>query len=257
MKKWIALLLAAAAVLTFAACGKKEDPEETLFIPPLTETPALTEAPVIPDPESSADAMPTDEVTPVTEAAVPVTEPVTEPISTETAETAAAEETKSASFELDDKFKKVDETVYATRKVNIRKEPAVNSDSPGQLPKDDSVKRVGVRSDGWSAVIYDDQLYYIASEYLTTKAPHGNGGGSSQSNKNVQEEPAEGIVYTNHVVNFRKGPSAKTEWLAQIPLGAALKRQAVCSNGWVKVEYEGKVGYVAGGYVTDTAPESK
>lgn len=69
------------------------------------------------------------------------------------------------------KFTDVEETVYATSSVNVRKGPSTDYDKIGSLSYGDSVKRIGVGDNGWSKVIYKDQEAYISSNYLTTKKP--------------------------------------------------------------------------------------
>ena len=232
MKKLLALVLAGTMLLSFAGCGKKNQEPETTVAPTITETTTV----------------------PTTE---PTTVPTTEATTVPTTEAATVPETTALPTEPDlvlpEGFTMVDETVYATRNVNIRTEPTVNSHSPGQLLRGESVLRIGVSGDGWSAVLYKDEVCYIASKYLTTQQPQngGNGGGTPVK---VTESASSGTVYTNHYVNIRKGPGADTPKLGQIPEGATVTRLAVCSNGWVKVSYNGIVGYVAGGYLTDKAP---
>ena len=233
MKKLLAMVLAGAMLLSFAACGKKDPEPETTAV-----TTAATTAPTT-APTTEPTTVPTTEAT-----TVPTTEATTLPTEPE--------------IILDPKFTLVDETVYATRNVNIRTEPNVSSHSPGQLMRGESVLRIGVSNDGWSAVLYHDEVCYIASKYLTTQEPQNSGNGGTPAK--VTESPSSGTVYTNHYVNIRKGPGADTPKLGQIPEGATVTRLAVCSNGWVKVNYNGTVGYVAGGYLTDpetTGEETK
>ena len=70
-------------------------------------------------------------------------------------------------------YSAVDEDVWATTTVRVRKSPSTDSDSNilGSLFSEQSVKRVAVGSDGWSKVIYKNQEAYVFSEYLTTDAP--------------------------------------------------------------------------------------
>ena len=142
--------------------------------------------------------------------------------------------------------------MYATRNVNIRTQPKVSSSSPGKLMKGESVERIGINQSGWSAVIYQDDLYYIASEYLTTKEPQKN---QSGSNVKITETAASGTVYTTREVNFRKGPGTDTAAMGRVPGGTKLALLANTSNGWCKVNYGGTVGYIAGGYLTTEAPK--
>ena len=235
MKQILTALLALSVVLSLAACGRSKKKEPEITVPVITEAPTETTVPptTVPPttvPETTAPTVPETFFVPV----------VTEP-----------------EYDLDEKFKRVDETVYATRNVNIRTQPNVNSRSPGKLMKDESVKRIGKSHDGWSAVIYKDELYYIASEYLTTDVPAEKPQSGGSGTEKVTESPASGTLYTTAKVNFRKGPGTDTKILSQLPEGAKVTVLAKASNGWYKVSYDGTEGYVAGGYLTDKEPEEE
>ena len=65
----------------------------------------------------------------------------------------------------------VDETVWATMAVNVRKSYNTSSAIIATLKEGDSVKRTGVLDNGWSRVEYNGQTAYISSDYLTTTDP--------------------------------------------------------------------------------------
>ena len=120
-----------------------------------TETPTETEIPE----ETEAGA--TEETYATIE-----TEPTTAP-------TAAPTETKPTDTKEDDKvvFDAVNETVYASTDVNVRKGPGTAYDRVGTLTKGEPVKRIGIGSNGWSKVIYKGNEAYISSNYLTVTQP--------------------------------------------------------------------------------------
>ena len=68
-------------------------------------------------------------------------------------------------------IKAVDETVWASTKVNVRAEASTSSDKIDTIKKGTKLTRTGVLSNGWSRVTYKDKDRYIASSYLTTKDP--------------------------------------------------------------------------------------
>ena len=232
MKKRIALLLAVSSLLTLGACGKKEEPAETTeMIPVLTES-VLTEA-------TETEAAPTEAFTEA-------------PMETETMPPETIPVESHPAYEMEEGFVEQKDTVYAKRDVNVREKATVQSRKVGTLDKGDSVSRVGMSKDKkWSAVIYKDELRYIASEYLTTIRPSDTGSGS---NGKVFETPASGVFYTIKSTNMYKGPGADTAFMMTIPGGSQVTRTATCDNGWFKISYNGMVGYVAGGSVTTEAP---
>lgn len=76
----------------------------------------------------------------------------------------------------DDTYKEVNEAVWATDGVNIRKGPGTNYDVIGSLVKHGSVTRTGIGNNGWSKIKYGNSTGYIKSEYLTTTNPNPGSG---------------------------------------------------------------------------------
>lgn len=68
-------------------------------------------------------------------------------------------------------YTEVNETVYATQEVNIRKGPSTDFDKLGSLKKGDSITRVGIGDNGWSKVEYNGVIAYMFSDYLSTTKP--------------------------------------------------------------------------------------
>ena len=87
------------------------------------------------------------------------------------------------------------EIVYARKKVNIRKEPSTESEICGTLEARETIERIS--DDGeWSTVIKDDEICYIASEFLKIKPEKGNSNGylvaidaGHQQQGNFEKEP--------------------------------------------------------------------
>ncbi|WP_426348607.1 phosphodiester glycosidase family protein [Alloiococcus sp. CFN-8] len=63
-------------------------------------------------------------------------------------------------------FTEVNETVYATGDLNIRKGPSTDFDKVGALKLNQSVKRTGIGSNGWSRIEYKDEIAYASGNYL-------------------------------------------------------------------------------------------
>lgn len=151
--KWRLVAFVMAMTVFAAACGKPE--AETTKAP---ETAALFETKA---PEQTQEEKP---VVPVETIGIPTTAvPETTVQETTVPETTVPETTAP-------EFDEVEETVYATDNVNIRKAASKESESLGQLREGKSVTRTGVGTE-WSRVEYEGQICYIASEYLTTEKP--------------------------------------------------------------------------------------
>lgn len=73
--------------------------------------------------------------------------------------------------EMDEEgFWKVSELVTAKSATNIRTAPSLDeSDIVYTLKNGEYLERIGVRQDGWSKLVYKDQVVYAVSDYLTEK----------------------------------------------------------------------------------------
>lgn len=89
----------------------------------------------------------------------------------------------------DELFKSVNETVYATEKVNIRESYSATSTKLGQLTRGQSVTRIGVGQgevSDWSQVrLSDGRIAYINSKYISTTKPVSQPQNSKPANNNT------------------------------------------------------------------------
>ena len=252
MKKLLALLLVLSALMGLAACGKQEeniaetDPlEVAVDIPGTTAPYEFQEETAVPETEAAEEVIPTE-----TSRYIYDLSPENSGAATDYVWQNKYEWNPDYPYLIPIEFEILPEpeTVWATRNVNIRVEPSSRSSSPGDLCQGDSATRVGTSKDGWSALLIDDTIMYVASKYVTAKDPAKPAG----VNKTITEEAKPGVVYTTQKVRMRMGPGTDTAQVTTLPPKAKLDRQAVCSNGWNKVSYEGKEGYVSGDYLTET-----
>ena len=70
-------------------------------------------------------------------------------------------------------FTEVNEIVYATSGVNIRKGPGTQHAIVGFLRWGHGITRIGIGDNGWSMVIHNDEIAYIFTGYLSTERPNG------------------------------------------------------------------------------------
>ena len=104
-------------------------------------------------------------------------------------------------------FTEVNETVYSMASVNIRSGPGTQYTRLGTLQYGYSVTRIGVSESGWSMVLWEDQVAYIFSSYLSTTRPKG---------------------YNSKIDD--------TELLYQIAIANGLKRADYTQETWSKLE---------------------
>ena len=109
----------------------------------------------------------------------------------------------------DELFKSVNETVYATEKVNIRENYSATSTKLGQLTKGQSVTRIGIGQgevSDWSQVcLSDGTIAYINSKYLSTTQPATSTSTSKPSN-NTAGKPANKGGSTNNGGTYSEEP---------------------------------------------------
>lgn len=152
-------------------------------------------------------------------------------------------------------FKNVNESVTAKDKTNLRNKPSQGADSKVEhtLLNGEVVTRTGVSDSGWSRVVYNGNVYYAVTNYLTTDLGY----------KPPQEEPDDGIktkfqevneqVTAKEAVNLRKKPSTDdtiAPVVVQITNGQVVTRTGINTEvGWSRVVYEGQVLYCISSYL--------
>lgn len=68
---------------------------------------------------------------------------------------------------------------------------------------------------------------------------------------------AQTYKYTSANLNLRSGPSTSYKVLTTIPLGTSVEMAENCDCDWIKVTFNGKVGYVSSKYLTIQKVDSK
>lgn len=182
---------------------------------------------------SSAPAVEADTTaqaeTPATEA--PAAESVPE-AETPAAETSAAETPADTSG-----VTAANDTVYALDTVNIRSEANESGSVVGRATVGTSFTRTGTTADGWSQVEYNGTTAYIKSDYLTTDA--------SQTSGQSQNTVAAGeSVRLSDTTNIRSSMSETADRVGVAYSGETVKVIESYAEGWSKVEWNGKTGYI-------------
>lgn len=77
----------------------------------------------------------------------------------------------SGSTKKEPKFTSVNQTMYTTGEVNIRKSYSTSSAIIKTVEKGTEITRVGIGDNGWSKITYNGQTAYISSSLLTKTKP--------------------------------------------------------------------------------------
>ncbi len=159
--------------------------------------------------------------------------------------------------------------MYTITEINLRKKPTTNAEILKVIPKGKKVKAYldTLDDDGWVKVIYSKKTGYVKREYLVRKKTSIPSDGDSNndnsdtastvtSTTDTAANPAmgyingvpffpEGTVITlTNGVNLRKGTSENTEKIATVGEGETIKIIISYAEGWSKVEWNGKTGYM-------------
>ena len=124
----------------------------------------------------------------------------------------------------------------ATTTVNVRSSDSEQADKLGKVAGGEKVQVQEVRVNGWSKIVFEGGDGYIKSEYLHME-------------ESADGQTVIGTVTANENVKIRASASQDGEQLGLMVGGDSLELLAN-EDGWCKVIYNGKIGYVKAEYVT-------
>ena len=134
--------------------------------------------------------------------------------------------------------KGVEYKIITANSVNFRKGPGTNFSSMGKLNKGYKVEYIGTSGD-WINIKYNGKVGYAHKDYV-----------SSVNNNSTDNSVKSKKIVTASSLNFRSGPSTSASKIGSIPNGSEVGVISE-SNGWSKVNYNGKTGYVSSSYLAD------
>ncbi len=123
-----------------------------------------------------------------------------------------------------------------TDTINVRSSDSESADKLGKLHKGTTIDVIEIRVNGWSMIMYEGKEAYVKNDYLQVIEPPEEAG--------TGENVANGTVVANDTVNVRSAASTTSKRLGQVKSGTAIEWIADVENGFSKVIYDGKVGYI-------------
>ena len=123
--------------------------------------------------------------------------------------------------------------------LRLRDTPAAEGEILATASGGTSVVVLEDTGNGWYKVNFNTVEGYMSSEYLTVSPP-------------ADAALGYGLVDTDgSSLNMRAAAGTSYDTVASIPGGTVLELEGV-DNGWYKVTYSGKTGYVSSDYITIT-----
>ncbi|KGJ50688.1 hypothetical protein KD33_01445 [Clostridium sp. NCR] len=136
--------------------------------------------------------------------------------------------------------------VVTATSLNVRSGPSTSNSVIGSLKQNDKVEVIS-ESNGWSKVKFSGKEGYVSSTYLKDS----NGGNTGGGSENPNPTPGKTKVVTATSLNVRSGPSTSNSVIGSLKQNDKVEVISE-SNGWSKVKFSGKEGYVSSTYLKDS-----
>ena len=145
----------------------------------------------------------------------------------------------------------VSKTGTTTENLNLRNQASLSGKILTTIPKGKTVTILSEKDEnGWYKVSYDGKTGYAISNYIK----EGDSNSESTDSTPSTPVPIEGQPTEN--LNLRDQPGTSGKILTTIPKGKIVTiLSEKNANGWYKVSYDGKTGYVSGSYFKVTKYE--
>ena len=125
--------------------------------------------------------------------------------------------------------------VTTTATVNVRSSDSEKADKMGKVSQGTQLQVVEERVNGWTKILFDGKEGFIKSEYL-------------EAVESAAGMESIGTVTATTNINVRSSASETADRLGVLAGGDSAELLAN-ENGWCKIKYNGKVGYVKSDYV--------
>ena len=139
--------------------------------------------------------------------------------------------------------------VSASVGLNVRSGAGTSYSKLGKLEYKEKVTVLST-SNGWSKINYNGKTGYVDSSYLQNTVP-----GSTNGNTNNETTGTTKYVSTSVGLNVRSGAGTSYSKLGKLEYKEKVTVLST-SNGWSKINYNGKTGYVDSSYLQSTVPGS-
>ncbi|MGL5312829.1 MAG: SH3 domain-containing protein [Peptostreptococcaceae bacterium] len=154
--------------------------------------------------------------------------------------------------------------IVTASKLNVRSGPSTRNKVVGSLRRNNSVT-ITSSSNGWHKINLNGKEAYVSSQYIKTDNSVVNNEPSSvvsdtstntasDTNFTVSETSFTGVITTSKL-NVRSGPSTKYGVIGSLRRNNSVNVTG-SSNGWYRVNVNGREGYISGQYVKESNSSS-
>ena len=186
--------------------------------------------------------------------------------SSESSEDAATEETSDETDEASEETSTEEtttvtyRTLKATEVVNIRSSDSTTAEVLGKTAIDDEYTELESLANGWSKIEYNGDVAYVKTEFFeivgeTTEEVTEDTADAETETEEEETDTTEttsttvsssktGNMQVTETVRLRKSESTDSDVLATIYKGSTVNVIEQYANGWAKVEYNSKTGYI-------------
>lgn len=134
--------------------------------------------------------------------------------------------------------------VKATTVVNVRSSDSETADKLGKIQTGDTYRLYENRINGWSKIDYNGTEAFVKSEYLEGITEEAEETEAEESNDTALLDASDGYVTVKTTVNIRERASQDSDKLGVVYQGEKLELVMQQADGWCKIKYKGKTGYV-------------
>lgn len=151
-------------------------------------------------------------------------------------------------------------TIRATDVINIRSSDSETADIISKTAKGDEYKQLEALANGWSKIEYNGGVAYVKTEFFEvvgeetvevenetqteTENTEETSTTTGAENNNGVKPTDTGKMTVSDTVRLRESQSTDSEVLVMIYSGSTVNVIEQYANGWAKVEYDKKKGYI-------------
>ena len=154
------------------------------------------------------------------------------------------EEEAKAAEEEEKKEESSSYKVVTNAKVNLRKKPSTEADSLGQVSEGTTLTAYSEKDD-WTKVKYGDDKGWIKTEFLDKKDDADDDDTAAATT--LYDEGTK--ITLSNTVNVRESMSESASKVAVAYSGSTVEVVMMYEEGWTKVKYDDKTGYIKSEYL--------